>query len=179
MSEIRMDYDYSRDRRLNNLPSLFDRKPKKPYLTELVAITDIEGWENVPALVKKVKFLRSELWKGTVQGKKRNNVFRIYTITDSEGNSFKTHSTTLLGLILNRHDSYISNEVQLRGRYRLNGYTVTGEVIEGGRVHIRKNEIDEAVEVFHEGGLKLLHERYTELSLCTRSRKEIDSRTDV
>src|SRR5574344_1048827 len=163
MSEIRMDYDYARDRRSNNLSSLFDRKPKNPYLMELVEIVETEGWENDPVLVAKVKILRRITWRNTVNGVKPKNRLSVYTIEDSEGNSFRTHSTKLLGLITNRHPNYMSDRVKLKGYFKTGDYTITAERIEGKRVHVHKDKVTEAIEIFHEGGLKLLHERYGEL----------------
>ena len=163
MSEIRMDYDYARDRRVNNLSSLFNRKPKNPYLMELVNIVETEGWENDPVLVAKVKVLRRITWRNTKNGVKPKNRLSIYTITDSKGNSFKTHSTNLLSLITNRHRNYISDRVKSKGYFKTGDYTITAERIEGRRIFVHKDKVKEAMEVFHEGGLKLLHERFTEL----------------
>lgn len=163
MGEIRMDYDYARDRRLNNLSSLFNRKPKNPYLMELVNIVETEGWENDPVLVAKVKVLRRITWRNTRNGVKPKNRIKVYTITDSKGNNFRTHSTRLLSLITNRHPNYISDRVNLKGHFKTGDYTITAERIEGRRIHVHKDKVKEAMEVFHEGGLKLLHERFTEL----------------
>lgn len=163
MSKIRMDYDYSRDRRLNNLSSLFERKPKNPYLMELVHIVETDGWEDDPVLVAKVKALRRITWRISKDGTKPKNRFRIYTITDTEGNSFKTHSTRLLASVLNRQGNYITEQVKMKDYFEANGYMVTGEVLDGGRVHIHKDKTDEAIQAFHEGGLKLLRERYGQL----------------
>lgn len=163
MSEIRMDYDYARDRRLNNLSSLFNRKPKNPYLMELVNIVETEGWENDPVLVAKVKVLRRITWRNTVNGVKPKNRLSIYTIKDSKGNSFRTHSPKLLSLITNHHPNYISDRVKMKGYFKTGDYTITAERIKGRRIRVYQDKVKEAMEVFHEGGLKLLHERYGEL----------------